>query len=112
VDDADEPSAHGSDVVGTASQGSVELVVEQEEERHRIGAQIQFSAGRVRKAVGGELGYIPHRVPGQRLRAGAQPVLAHPGQVPPPALGQAGADAECEGKGKLDVLRHDASNLG
>ena len=43
--------------------------IEEEEERHGIGTQLEVGAGGVRKTVGGELGHVPHRVPGQGVRA-------------------------------------------
>ncbi|MFF2041147.1 hypothetical protein ACFVVX_12005 [Kitasatospora sp. NPDC058170] len=109
MDDVDEVLAQAGDVVGGEARRAVELVVEDEEERHGVGAQVQFGALCVGEAVGGQEGDVPGAVPVKGLAAGHQFLLPDPVEVAVAGAVEIRARAQREGQVELGVLRHGSS---
>lgn len=97
VDYVDQALAHPGDSGGRKAQRAVELIVEDEEERHGIGTQIQTPSGGIGKAIGGESGHVPRGVPVHGPLTTHQPPPADPVKVAAARALHVRADPKREG---------------
>ncbi|MEV4451765.1 MULTISPECIES: hypothetical protein [Streptomyces] len=104
MDYVDQALAHPGDSVGHKAQRAVELIVEDEEERHDIGTQIQPPPGGVGKTMGGEPRHVPRGVPAHGPLTTNQPLPADPVKVAAAGALHVCADPKREGQIEFDVL--------
>lgn len=104
--DVDQHLADAGGLGGVTAEGAVELVVEDEEEAHRVRQQVQGRAPGVRETERGQARHVPGDVPGQRAFVVGQADAAHPVQVVPAGTFEAGAGLRGGGEAEGHVLGH------